>query len=103
MARDDRVNALLPVEVEFQKEKAFGLRRTGLKLDDLLAELAKLELALRAAQEGPARARHLAQYREVRKQAEYQKWCLMVQREACGLRNHRDLDLLYPLPPPLRE
>jgi hypothetical protein len=102
MARDDRVNALLPVEVEFQKEKASGLRRTGQKLEDLLVELAKAEHALKAVQ-GAERVRHLAHYREVRKQAEQQKWYLMVQREACGLRNHRDLDLVYPLPPLVRE
>ncbi|NMO19994.1 hypothetical protein HPC49_21915 [Pyxidicoccus fallax] len=102
MARNDRVNALLPVEAEFQKEKASGLRRSGDKLEQLLAELARTERELRA-QTGADRVRSVTRYRELRKEAEYQKWSLMVQREACGLRNHRDLDLVYPLPPPLRE
>lgn len=102
MARDDRVNALLPVEAEFQKEKAAGLRRSGEKLEQLLAELARTERELRT-HAGLERARYVTRYRELRKEAEHQKWSLMVQREACGLRNHRDLDLVYPLPPPLKE
>jgi hypothetical protein len=102
MARDDRVNALLPVEVDFQREKATGLRRSGDKLEQLLAELAEVERGLRA-RAGPDRAPYAARYRALWKEAEQQKWFLMVQREACGLRNHRDLDLVYPLPPPLKE
>jgi hypothetical protein len=102
MARDDRVNALLPVEVDFQREKATGLRRSGDKLEELLARLAQAEREARA-HTGPDRAMYFARYRAVREEAEKQKWSLMVQREACGLRNHKDLDLIYPLPPPLKE
>ncbi len=102
MAREDRVNALLPVEVEFQREKASGLRRTGEKLEKLLAELAQAELEARA-RTGPARAASFARYRAVRQEAEKQRWNLMVQREACGQRNHKELDIIYPMPPPLRE
>jgi hypothetical protein len=102
MARDDRVNALLPVEVDFQREKATGLRRSGDKLEELLAQLAQAERDVRA-RTGPERARYLARYRAVRLEAEKQKWNLMVQREACGLRNHKEMDLIYPLPPPLKE
>lgn len=102
MARDDRVNALLPVEVDFQREKATGLRRSGDKLEQMLKELSEVERGLRALT-GPRRAAFVSRYMELRKEAEHQKWVLMVQREACGLRNHRDLDLVYPLPPPLKE
>lgn len=102
MARDDRVNALLPVEVEFQREKASGLRRTGDKLEELLKQLAQAEQEVRA-QTGSRRAALFTRYRAVRLEAEKQRWNLMVQREACGLRNHRELDLLYPMPPPLKE
>ncbi|MFP2926835.1 hypothetical protein ACLESO_16870 [Pyxidicoccus sp. 3LG] len=102
MARDDRVNALLPVEVEFQKEKGVALRRTGDKLEELLKELALAEREVRA-RTGADRAAPLLRYREVRKEAERQRWNLMVQREACGLRNHREMDIVYPMPPPLKE
>jgi hypothetical protein len=102
MARDDRVNALLPVEVEFQREKASGLRRTGDKLEELLTQLAQAERAVRA-HTGSGRAALFTRYRTVRLEAEKQRWNLMVQREACGLRNHKELDILYPLPPPLKE
>lgn len=102
MAREDRVNALLPVEVEFQREKASGLRRTGDKLEELLAQLDQAEREVRA-QTGPARAALFARYRAVRLEAEKQRWNLMVQREACGLRNHKELDYRYPMPPPLKE
>lgn len=102
MARDDRVNALLPVEVEFQKEKASGLRRTGDKLEELLSDLARAEREVRA-HSGPGRVALFTRYRAVRLEAEKQRWNLMVQREACGLRNHKELDFLYPMPPPLKE
>lgn len=102
MARDDRVNALLPVEVDFQREKATGLRRSGDKLEQMLKELSEVERGLRDLT-GPSRAAFVSRYMALRKEAEHQKWVLMVQREACGLRNHRDLDLVYPLPPPLKE
>jgi hypothetical protein len=102
MARDDRVNALLPVEVDFQREKASGLRRTGETLEKLLAELAEAEREVRA-RTGAERTAYFARYREVRQEAEKQRWYLMVQREACGQRNHRELDIVYPMPPLLKE
>ncbi|MBZ4397122.1 hypothetical protein OWM54_06265 [Myxococcus sp. MISCRS1] len=102
MARNENVNALLPVEVEFQKEKASALRRTGEKLEKALAALALAERELLSSQ-GTARAARHARYREVRKEAEVQRWNLMVQREACGIRNNRELDLMYPMPPLVRE
>ncbi|MBZ4334419.1 hypothetical protein NR800_16760 [Corallococcus interemptor] len=102
MARPVNVNALLPVEVDFQRERASGLRRSGDKLEDALALVAQAEKELRALH-GLARVERYAAYRALWKEAERLRWNLTVQREACGLRNHRDLDLIYPLPPLLRE
>jgi hypothetical protein len=102
MTRPVNVNALLPVEVDFQRERASGLRRSGDKLEDALASLRESEQALRALS-GLARLEHYTAYRALWKEAERLRWNLTVQREACGLRNHRDLDLIYPLPPLLRE
>ncbi|MCE9666558.1 hypothetical protein LY474_01920 [Myxococcus stipitatus] len=98
MNRNPGVTALLPVEVEFQKEKAQGLRRTGEKLEQALAALASAEHALGPVG-APGRAARLLRYTELRQEAERQRWYLMVQREACGMRNHTELDLLFPMPP----
>ncbi|MFY2557499.1 hypothetical protein ACN469_07730 [Corallococcus terminator] len=37
------------------------------------------------------------------REAELQRWYLLVQREDCGIRNQQDLDLMYPMPPRVRE
>lgn len=102
MARELSVNALLPVEAELQKEKGAALRRTGEKLEKALAALEGAERELQSAR-GSVRAARLAHYQAVRKEAELQRWYLLVQREACGIRNQRDLDLMYPMPPLVRE
>ncbi|MCP3163965.1 hypothetical protein [Myxococcus qinghaiensis] len=102
MAREQSVNALLPVEAELQKERASALRRTGEKLEKALAALEGAERELLMAR-GPARVVRLERYRVLRKEAELQRWYLMVQREACGIRNNRELDLVYPMPPLVRE
>ncbi|NVJ21381.1 MULTISPECIES: hypothetical protein [Myxococcus] len=102
MAREQSVNALLPVEAEFQKEKASALKRTGEKVEKALEALAGAERELLMAR-GSVRAVRLERYRVLRKEAELQRWYLMVQREACGIRNNRDLDLMYPMPPLVRE
>ncbi|RKH69310.1 hypothetical protein [Corallococcus aberystwythensis] len=102
MAQPVNVNALLPIEAEFQRERASGLRRSGDKLEDALILLAQAEKELRALS-GPARVARYPAYRALWKEAERLRWNLTVQREACGLRNHRDLDFIYPLPPLLKE
>ncbi|RKH34535.1 hypothetical protein D7X12_34920 [Corallococcus sicarius] len=102
MARPVRVETLLPVEVDFQRERASGLRRSGDSLEKVLDALSRSERELRASS-GPARAERYPAYRALWKEAERLRWNLTVQREACGLRNHRDLDLIYPLPPLLKE
>lgn len=103
MARNDNVFAWMPVEVEFQKEKAAALRRTGDTLEKALAALAGAERELLNTQ-GAARAARLVRYRELRKEAEQVRWGLMVQREACGIRGgDAEMDRAYPLPPLVRE
>ncbi|MBU8895059.1 hypothetical protein KRR26_05560 [Corallococcus sp. M34] len=101
MPQPPRISALLPVEVELQKERASGLRRTGDKVEKALESLAQAEQALRAST-GAAREACLVRYRERYQEAERQRWNLMVQREAVGMRNHRDLDVVYPMPPKWR-
>ncbi|RKG73908.1 hypothetical protein [Corallococcus terminator] len=102
MARPVKVETLLPVEVDFQKERASGLRRSGDSLEKALAALSQSERELRALG-GPSRAARYGAYRALWTEAERLRWNLTVQREACGVRNHRDLDFVYPLPPLLKE
>ncbi|RKH09036.1 hypothetical protein D7Y13_32045 [Corallococcus praedator] len=102
MARPVKVETLLPVEVDFQRERASGLRRSGDSLEKALAALSQSEREL-CALSGASRAARYGTYRALWKEAERLRWNLTVQREACGVRNHRDLDLIYPLPPLLKE
>ena len=44
----------------------------------------------------------LQAHASLRAQARLYRWYLEVQRESLGLFNHRDLDVFYPLPAPLR-
>jgi hypothetical protein len=91
----------LAVEVHIRQEKASSLRRTGDKLDTLIAELVQEEAALRALS-GPPRASRVKLYEQMRADAEYQRWCLVVQREAMGLWNHAEVELMYPIPPAVK-
>jgi hypothetical protein len=89
---------VLAIEVEIQKEKVSALRNLGARIESLLAELARLERELPSLQ-GPPRAQCVARHKELRAEAEKQRWYLVIQREALGLRQHADLDEIYPLPP----
>lgn len=97
-SRFDPSSNLLPIEVQLQAEKVGALRRVGDNLDKLLRELAQVERELLTLR-GPARASHLARHKGLRAQAEHQRWCLIVQREAMGLYLHADVYELYRIPP----
>ncbi|MFY0529813.1 hypothetical protein ACN28I_43830 [Archangium gephyra] len=90
--------ATLAIEVEIQSEKASAMRRVASRLESLLVELEETRQGWLGAS-GPARARLAARHRELRGEAEKQRWYLIVQREAMGLRHHGDIDELYRLPP----
>ncbi|QDE72395.1 hypothetical protein BHS07_11295 [Myxococcus xanthus] len=102
MAFQDRSNALQALEAEFQAEKASSLRKLEVKLEETLRELSEVERQLRSHRTADRRAQ-IARHQALRKEAEHQRWCFMVQREACGFVNHDDLDRYYPLPPSWRE
>jgi len=95
------VNAPLAIEVEIRKEKASALKRVANKLESLIEELKTLETQA-VALAGDARASLLRRHAEVRAEAEKQQWYLIVQREAMGLSQHRDVYELYPIPPKLK-
>jgi hypothetical protein len=96
--RSKSPDSTLAIEVEIQSEKASALRRVASRLESLLGELEETEKVLRGSS-GPARARLVARHRELRGEAEKQRWYLIVQREAMGLRQHGDIYEMYRLPP----
>jgi hypothetical protein len=91
----------LAVEVQLRQEKASALRRVGDKLEALIGQLTKLEEELRTLSGAP-RSKKLTEYEKLWADADYQRWCLVIQREAMGLFDHAEVDLMYPRPPKLR-
>jgi hypothetical protein len=96
-SRPKSPDSTLAIEVEIQSEKASAMRRVAQRLESLLAELEQTEQVLRGLS-GPTRARFVERHRELRAEAEKQRWYLIVQREAMGLRQHGDIYELYRLP-----
>ncbi|HEX8438781.1 hypothetical protein [Archangium sp.] len=96
-SRPKSPDSVLAIEVEIQSEKASAMRRVARQLESLLAELEQTEQALHGLS-GPTRARFVERHRELRAEAEKQRWYLIIQREAMGLRHHGDIDELYRLP-----
>jgi hypothetical protein len=91
------------LEEEFVRERAAALRRIGGRLEELVVELARRRPHL-ASLEGEARdqsKRARETFHRLRAEAVRYRWYLEVQREAVGVRGHRRLDELYPMPEPL--
>ena len=84
---------------EIAREKAATLGRAGERLEAALAEVAEIERALRAAADAPTRAPLAAAYERAWHAAEAARQTLLIQREAVGLRHHRDMDVQFPRPP----
>lgn len=85
---------------ELQEERAAALARISRRLERLLDQLqATREQIARGRDED--RARNIAAYRELHREAVKYRWYLEVQREAIGLRQHLHLDEFYRIPPEL--
>src|SRR6185369_12901696 len=85
---------------ELQEERAAALARISRRLERLLEQLHATREQLAHARDQD-RARDLAAYRELHKEAVKYRWYLEVQREAIGLRQHEHLDEFYRIPPEL--
>jgi hypothetical protein len=83
---------------ELQEERAAALARISRRLEFLIAQLEATREQIRHAADED-RARHVAAYRELHKQAMKYRWYLEVQREAVGLRQHQLIDDFYRIPP----
>ena len=87
-------------EREIVQEKAATLGRAGERLEAALATLAEVAATWRAAvNDGDARTRLAAEYEHAWRMAETARLTLLIQREAVGLRHHRDVDAQFPRPP----
>lgn len=85
------------MEGELHSEKASALKRICDRLDELLALLEHLAARFDRLPD-PERQRVGRQHEDVRRMAERQRWFLLVQREAMGLRPQAIVDELYPPP-----
>ncbi|MEW6347772.1 MAG: hypothetical protein AB1646_01810 [Thermodesulfobacteriota bacterium] len=103
------------VEIDLVKEMAEGLGSAGVRLEEILEQIecrrGKLdELTGKWDAEGPGKhPRLVTQLNEsihiynslIDKARDALRW-LLIQREACGFRRHKDVDLFYPIPPKIR-
>jgi len=87
------------IEEEIAREKAATLGRAGERLEAALADVAALGAAIDRATDPGRRAALLVEYEAARRQAASARHSLVIQREAIGLRHHRDVDRLFPEPP----
>jgi len=78
-----------PIEAEIAAEKASSLGHHGRLVEHAIAALKAFDAANGDADERRALVAKAA--REV--------WAFFVQREACGMRNHRDAIQIYGIPP----
>ena len=83
-----RAEAFGCTELELRAEMAAALGRLGRKLDSLILQLQNLAKAGEASEE----------FRKLQKEAELHLWYLMVQREAIGIRDHKNVFECYPIP-----
>ena len=85
---------------EITQEKAVTLGRAGERLEAALATLGALTRAWQAAADDEAeRARLAAEYEQAWRHAETARLTLLIQREAVGLRHHRDVEQQFPRRP----
>jgi len=87
------------VEREIVHEKAATLGRAGERLEAALAAARALGHTLDAERDPACREALLREYEAARRQAAAARQMLLIQREAIGLRHHRDVDRQFPEPP----
>jgi hypothetical protein len=87
------------LEQEIVKEKAAALGRAGERLEAALDEARALGLAIDAEPDERRRGELLREYEAARRRADSARLMLLVQREAIGLRWHRDVEQQFPEPP----
>jgi hypothetical protein len=87
------------LEQEIVREKATALGRAGERLEAALEDARALALALDVEADPERRPARLREYEAARRRAGAARLMLLIQREAIGLRWHRDVDQQFPEPP----
>jgi hypothetical protein len=87
------------LEREIVREKAAALGRAGERLESALADVEALGQALDVETDTQYRGALLQRYEQARQRARLARTMLLIQREAIGLRSHRDVDRQFPEPP----
>ena len=98
---DRRAESFARTEREIRGEMAANLGRIARTLEWQIERLQCMGVEIERA-EGGDRARRVATYMGVRREARLYRWYLEVQREALGLVDHRELERVYPIPGPIR-
>lgn len=91
------------IDEEIRREKAAALGRAGERLDEALRETEDLGRRLDAAGDESVRRELADAYEAARQRAQAARYALVIQREAIGLRHHRDVERLFPEPPRRRD
>lgn len=94
-----RRQGLERTEKEVVQEKAATLGRAGERLEAALAGARALGEALDVETDPTRRAALLREYEVTRRRAATARLVLVIQREAIGLRHHRDVERQFPEPP----
>jgi hypothetical protein len=113
MMRREAFEEFEKLQEEIQREKAEALGRAGERLEEVLHKLADLRSAIEAlrselgaatsARDARAVALLVQDYNTLREKAVTSYRYLIIQREAVGLFDHRDVDRLYRVPGPIAE
>jgi hypothetical protein len=102
-------------DIDIIKEMAESLGSTGLKLEDILEQTQQARIRAqqllagynnrKSNQDRPPTAmvnECIEEYNSLVEKAEAARRWLLIQREACGFRIHRNVDEFYPIPPKIR-
>ncbi len=90
------------LQEEILREKAAVLGRAGERLEAALDEARALGDVLDTEADPARRPALLREYEAARRRVAAAREMLVIQREATGLRHHRDVDRQFPEPPPRR-
>lgn len=90
------------LEREIIEEMGYALRKSSDKVNLLLLELDVLRHEFDTSTDVSRRRRKLEEFNLKRQEAMRARWELMVHREAIGFLRNDELELDYPIPPPLR-
>jgi hypothetical protein len=94
-----RREGLERLDKEIVQEKAAALGRAGERLEAALASARATGEALDAERDPTQRAALPREYEVARRRVASARLMLVIQREAIGLRHHRDVDRQFPEPP----